>query len=58
LDSQRENEALNGFRAIAVFPLAGTTERRFVRITSIGTSHHGDWMIQIEAWELFGTLIE
>jgi hypothetical protein len=58
LDSQRKNEALNGFRFIAMFPLAGTTERRFVRITSMGKSHHRDWMIQIEAWELFGTLIE
>jgi hypothetical protein len=58
IDRRDDNHDLNGFRFIHTFDISSQTTFRFIRLTNIGLSHHKNWMIEIEAWEIFGTLLE
>jgi hypothetical protein len=55
---EEDNKQLNGCRFTATFAVAGGGECRFIRLVNIGRNCHGNDMLCISAWEVFGNLIE
>jgi hypothetical protein len=58
IDSKTNNKDLNGFRFTHTFAVSASHPCRFIRLVSQGRNHKGDFRLQVEAWEIFGTLIE
>jgi hypothetical protein len=55
---EENNTQLNGPFLSGTFPVAGGGEWRFIRLVNIGRNHRGDDQLMIQAWEIFGSLIE
>jgi hypothetical protein len=55
---EEDNEKLNGLWKTATFPIAGAGECRFIRLVNIGRNHLGNDALYIQAWEIFGSLVE
>jgi hypothetical protein len=58
IDSKTNNSKLNGFRNTCTFPVSPAGPCRYIRLVLTGKDHRDDFILQIEAWEIFGTLIE
>ena len=58
VDHKEDNEDIDGESRTRTFAVAGGDACRFIRLVQIGTNHSGDDRLWIEAWEIFGALIE
>jgi hypothetical protein len=58
VDHKEDNEQLNGNGVTGTFAITGGVECRFIRLVNIGSNHRGNDLLQIQAWEIFGSLIE
>jgi hypothetical protein len=58
VDRREANMTLDGWPITATFAAVGATACRFVRLVNIGGNHFGTNCLAIEAWEIFGILIE
>jgi hypothetical protein len=58
IDHKENNIDLNRQRVTRVFPAAASKPCRFVRLANVGRNHRGTDSLLIEAWEIFGKLIE
>jgi predicted nucleic acid-binding Zn-ribbon protein len=58
IDSKTNNSDLNGFRNTRTFAVSASDPCRFIRLVNKGRNHKGDFRLQVEAWEIFGTLID
>jgi hypothetical protein len=58
IDSQKDNNDLNGKRAMRAFPVAAAGPCRFIRLVNVGRNHFGTDCLRIETWEVFGSPIE
>jgi hypothetical protein len=58
VDRRTDTTVLNTWRAPAVFPTADDSPARFIRLTNIGRNHAGTDRLWIEAWEIFGILLD
>jgi serine/threonine protein kinase len=56
-DRRESSRALTG-RFTRTFAIARAAECRFIRLVNVGRNHLGDDQLCIEAWEIFGTIIE
>jgi hypothetical protein len=58
IDSKTNNSELNGFRNTRSFAVSASEPCRFIRLVNKDRNHKGDFRLQVEAWEIFGTLID
>jgi hypothetical protein len=59
IDSQTDNEKLNGKNAVAVFQVKGEVGlARFVRLQQTGPAHSGKNFLALSGFELFGVLTD
>jgi hypothetical protein len=58
VDNKQDNEDLDGESRTRTFPVAPGDACRFIKLVQIGRNQSGDDRLWIEAWEIFGTLIE
>jgi hypothetical protein len=58
IDSKEGNDELNARQQTRTYAVAGGRECRFIRLANIGRNHNGCDALCVDAWEIFGTLIE
>jgi hypothetical protein len=58
IDSKEGSKALNTPEVTRVFSVSGSSPCRFVRLVNVGRNHFGSSQLSIEAWEIFGGLVE
>jgi hypothetical protein len=58
VDNKENNEDLDRESRTGTFAVAEGDPCRFIRLVQIGRNQSGDDRLWIEAWEIFGTLIE
>jgi hypothetical protein len=58
LDSQSNNNDLNGDCRVASFPVASFAEYRYLRLRQTGTNHTGRGYFELAALEFFGSIRE
>jgi hypothetical protein len=58
IDQQTDDNHLQNRSHQASFPIAESDRYRYIRLSQIGPNHSGTDQLIVEAFELFGTLIE
>jgi hypothetical protein len=58
IDRREISEQFANEKVTKTFPIAGRTNCRFLRLVNIGRNHGGNDALALEAWEVFGNLIE
>jgi hypothetical protein len=58
VDHKEDNAELNDTTVTRRFAITGGEKCRFIRLVNIGRNHNGTDQLALQAWEIFGSLIE
>jgi hypothetical protein len=58
IDRREDSDKLNDAQVVGVFEVRDARECRLIRLVNVGRNHFGNDCLHIEAWEVFGTLVE